>query len=175
MRILVTGASGAIGSALAPVLASAGHTVRALARDPARVRCEGIDEIVTGDALTGAGLDAAAAGADVVYYLIHSMEPAPPGAGSFPERERTSAANVVAACRRAGVRRIVYLGGLVPQGRAPSVHLSSRMARRGCAARRGAGGRGAARVDRHQRGLAIVPLSRAARRAHPGPAAAVVA
>jgi uncharacterized protein YbjT (DUF2867 family) len=128
MRILVTGASGAIGSALAPALASAGHTVRAFARDPARVHCDGIDDIVTGDALTGAGLNAAVAGADVVYYLIHSMEPVTPGAGSFADRERVSAANVVAACRHAGVRRIVYLGGLVPQGRAASTHLSSRMA-----------------------------------------------
>jgi len=128
MRILVTGASGAIGSALAPALASAGHSVRALAREPARVHCEGIDEIVTGDALTGAGLNAAVADADVVYYLIHSMERAAPGAGSFADRERVSAANVVAACRHAGVRRVVYLGGLVPQGRAPSPHLSSRMA-----------------------------------------------
>jgi uncharacterized protein YbjT (DUF2867 family) len=128
MRILVTGASGAIGSALAPALASAGHSVRAFARDPARVRCDGIDEIVTGDALTGTGLDAAVAGADVVYYLIHSMERTAPGAGSFADRERVSAANVVAACRHAGVRRVVYLGGLVPEGRAPSPHLASRMA-----------------------------------------------
>ncbi len=128
MRILVTGASGAIGSALTPALATAGHTVRALARDPARVGAEGIDEIVTGDALTGAGLDAATSDVDVVYYLIHSMEPAGRDAGSFADRERTAAANVVGACRRAGVRRIVYLGGLVPNDRPPSAHLASRLA-----------------------------------------------
>ncbi len=128
MRILVTGASGAIGSALVPALAAGGHTVRALARDPARVRCEGVDEIVTGDALTGAGLDAAVAGTEVVYYLIHSMEPVAAGAGSFSERERASAANVAAACRTADVRRVVYLGGLVPHRGAGSAHLSSRLA-----------------------------------------------
>jgi uncharacterized protein YbjT (DUF2867 family) len=128
MRILVTGASGAIGSALAPALASAGHAVRALARDPARVGAGGIDEIVTGDALTGAGLREAVANVDVVYYLIHSMEPAGPGAGSFAERERMAADNVIAECRRAGVRRVVYLGGLVPGDRPPSAHLSSRLA-----------------------------------------------
>lgn len=128
MRILVTGASGAIGAALAPALAREGHAVRALARDPARVTCEGLDEILTGDALTGAGLDAAVADAEVVYYLIHSMEPAGPGAGAFPERERATSANVVAACGRAGVRRVVYLGGLVPQDRPPSAHIASRLA-----------------------------------------------
>jgi uncharacterized protein YbjT (DUF2867 family) len=128
MRILVTGASGAIGAALAPELARAGHAVRAFARDRARVTCGGVDEIVTGDALTGAGLDAAVADADVVYYLIHSMEPAGAAGGSFPERERRSAANVVAACERAGVRRVIYLGGLVPAGQAPSEHLASRLA-----------------------------------------------
>ena len=128
MRILVTGASGAIGASLAPELARAGHAVRAFARDRARVTCGGVDEVVTGDALTGAGLDAAVADADVVYYLIHSMEPAGAAGGSFPERERRSAANVVAACERAGVRRVVYLGGLVPAGQAPSEHLASRLA-----------------------------------------------
>ena len=128
MRILVTGASGAIGAALAPELARRGHRVSALARDPARVTCDGVEEIVTGDALTGAGLDAAAAGIDVVYYLIHSMEPAGPGGEAFPDRERRAAANVVAACRQAGVRRVVYLGGLVPADAPPSAHLASRLA-----------------------------------------------
>lgn len=128
MRILVTGASGAIGASLAPELARAGHAVRAFARDRARVTCGGVEEVVTGDALTGAGLDAAVADADVVYYLIHSMEPAGAAGGSFPERERRSAANVVAACERAGVRRVIYLGGLVPAGQAPSEHLASRLA-----------------------------------------------
>ena len=128
MRILVTGASGAIGSALAPRLADAGHEVWAFARDPARVTCAGVSEVIQGDALTGAGLDEALAGVDVVYHLIHSMEPAGPGDGSFAERERRSTGNVARACERAGVRRVVYLGGLVPQAGPPSAHLASRLA-----------------------------------------------
>ena len=129
MRILVTGASGAIGAALAPELARAGHEVRAFARDPrardVRRRRRDRDRR---RAHRAPGLDAAVDGADVVYHLIHSMEPAGPGGESFPERERRAAANVVAACERAGVRRVVYLGGLVPAGHPVSEHLASRLA-----------------------------------------------
>jgi uncharacterized protein YbjT (DUF2867 family) len=129
VRILVTGASGAIGGALAPALARAGHEVTAFARDPARVACQGVERIVQGDALTGAGLGEALAGAEVAYYLIHSMEPARGGgAAGFPQRERASAESFATACERAGVRRVVYLGGLVPAGRVPSEHLASRLA-----------------------------------------------
>lgn len=128
MQILVTGASGAIGGALAPELAVAGHDVRALAREPGRVTCAGVGEIVRGDAVTGAGLEAALDGVAVAYYLIHSMEPAGGGAASFAERESTAAANFARACERAGVRRVVYLGGLVPLDRPPSAHLRSRLA-----------------------------------------------
>ena len=128
MEILVTGASGAIGAALTPALAREGHQVRAFARDPGRVTCEGAYDVVRGDVLTGAGLAQALDGIEVAYYLIHSMEAAGSGAGSFAERERRSASNFVAACERAGVRRIVYLGGFVPADRPPSVHLRSRLA-----------------------------------------------
>ena len=127
MRILVTGASGAIGGALVPELALAGHEVRALARDPARVHCSGATDVVLGDVVTGAGLDEALDGAQVAYYLVHSMEPAAAGAGVFADRERRAADNFAAACARADVRRVVYLGGLVPVGRAPSPHLRSRL------------------------------------------------
>lgn len=129
MRILVTGASGAIGGALTPELARAGHEVTAFARAPARVTCDGAARVVQGDALTGAGLDEALEAQDLAYYLIHSMEPAADGGGAtFPERERTAAARFSSACERAGVRRVVYLGGLVPAGRVPSEHLASRLA-----------------------------------------------
>ena len=94
MRILVTGASGAIGDALIPALASPGDTIRAFARTPARVRGAGVDEVVQGDAVTGAGLAEALDGVDVAYYLIHSMEPAAEGDGSFPERELGAAAQL---------------------------------------------------------------------------------
>ncbi len=132
MRILVTGASGFAGSLLVPRLRADGHTVRALGRDPQRVRAalaradsraEGTGaadrvEIVRGDALSADGLAPALAGIEVAYYLIHSMErPSAPGV-PFPERERLAAENFAAAARRAGVRRIVYLGGLTPRASA---------------------------------------------------------
>ncbi len=156
MRILVTGASGFAGSLLVPRLLSDGHAVRALGRDPVRVSRAlagglppkaGPDaEILRGDLLTGEGLSRALDGVEVAYYLIHSMErpPAsPPTAGQssrrsppdrphldgFEERERIAAENFAAAAVRAGVRRIVYLGGLLGrQGGAPSRHLASRAA-----------------------------------------------
>jgi len=127
MRILLTGASGAIGSQLAPQLAGEGHELRAFARDPTRVTASGIDQIVRGDALTGDGLDQALSGVELAYYLIHSMEPSGEGE-PFAERELRSAENFAAAARRAGLRRVCYLGGLVPSDRPPSQHLASRLA-----------------------------------------------
>jgi uncharacterized protein YbjT (DUF2867 family) len=127
MRVLVTGASGFAGSLLVPRLRSDGHSVRALARDPERVgqalarlprQAEtGAPalEVVRGDAVTGAGLERALDGVEVAYYLIHSMERSPVGDSSFAERERLAAERFAAQAARAGVRRIVYLGGLVPR------------------------------------------------------------
>jgi uncharacterized protein YbjT (DUF2867 family) len=84
-----------------------------------------LDDLVLGDATTGEGLDAALEGVDVAYYLIHSMEG--PGS-SFEEIERRQAEHFAAAARAAGVRRIVFLGGLLPASGAVSRHLSSRLA-----------------------------------------------
>ena len=123
MRILLTGASGSIGAALAPALTEAGHDVRGFGRDPARVP-RSLD-FVRGDAVTGAGLDEALDGIDVAYFLIHSMEG--DGRAGFEANERAAAENFVAAAGRAGVRRVVYLGGLVPQTQTPSRHLGSRL------------------------------------------------
>lgn len=122
MRILLTGASGAIGTELAPALARAGHELRGFGRDPARVTAR--LPVVRGDALTGEGLDQALDGIDVAYFLMHSMEG--PDAG-FASRERTAARNFVAAAQRAGLRRVVYLGGIAPAGRTLSRHLQSRL------------------------------------------------
>jgi uncharacterized protein YbjT (DUF2867 family) len=145
MTVLVTGASGFVGSLLLPRLLAAGVPVRALGRDPERTRevleqriDAGDVEIVRADAFRGEGLDHALEGVDVAYYLIHSMESSAARSAPFPERERVGAENFAAAAARAGVRRIVYLGGLVPhwseargsRGRvsspASSQHLASR-------------------------------------------------
>jgi uncharacterized protein YbjT (DUF2867 family) len=128
MRILVTGITGAIGSRLAPRLLDAGHEVRALSR---RRESESLAELPaavhlhTGDAVSGIGLAEALTGVEVAFYLIHSMEP---GAQEhFGVRERRGAENFAEAAAAAGVRRIVYLGGLVPQSEPPP-HLASRLA-----------------------------------------------
>jgi uncharacterized protein YbjT (DUF2867 family) len=121
MRTLVTGITGYVGAALAPRLQADGHFVRGFARDPSRVRVEA-DEVVRGDALTGAGFEEALDGIDVAYYLIHSMERAADGA--FVDHERRAAEGFGEAAAKAGVGRIVYLGGPA----APSPHLASRVA-----------------------------------------------
>jgi uncharacterized protein YbjT (DUF2867 family) len=133
MNVLVTGATGAVGTDLVPRLAAAGHRVRAFARDPARVTDAAVSEVVRGDAVAGIGLDAALDGIEVAYFLIHSMEtaaavdPDDPTAVGFAARDRRAAAQFADAARSSGVRRVVYLGGLVPTDAGASPHLSSRL------------------------------------------------
>jgi uncharacterized protein YbjT (DUF2867 family) len=127
MRILLTGASGYIGALLLPRLQAQRHEVRALARDPTRVHAE--LPLIRGDIVTGEGLDRALDGVDVAYYLIHSMERAGAGEGPFQERERIAAERFATAAREHGVKRIVYLGGLLgasPAASPRSRHLASR-------------------------------------------------
>ena len=128
MRTLVTGVSGYVGAALVPRLRADGHAVRGFARSSERVAAAGVelDDLVLGDITTGAGLAAALDGIDVAYYLIHSMEEA--AGGAFAERERRSAATFAARRGATGLRRVVYLGGLVPAGAPLSRHLGSRLA-----------------------------------------------
>lgn len=144
MNLLLTGITGYIGSTLAPRLLADGHTVRGLSR-----RVEGCGEakgpgtvsgayplapgerpaavqVVRGDAVTGAGLREAFEGIDVAYFLIHSMEPS--SNGPFAVRERAAAENFAATASAAGTRRIIYLGGLIPQDGPASAHLASRLA-----------------------------------------------
>lgn len=125
MEALVTGASGYVGSQLLARLRRDGHGVRAFVRHPSRAPA-GVPAHV-GDAVTGAGLDAALAGCDAAYFLIHSMERAAGDDGAFADRERRAAEAFAAAASRAGVPRVVYLGGLVPARAAPSAHLASRL------------------------------------------------
>jgi uncharacterized protein YbjT (DUF2867 family) len=131
MRILVTGVSGFVGARLVPRLRRDGHELRGFAREPRRVAVD--VPLVVGDAVSGAGLDAALEGIELAYFLIHSMEPvAEPAsayvAADFGARERVAAERFAAAAHAAGVRRIVYLGGLVPRDAPASAHLASRRA-----------------------------------------------
>ncbi len=120
---LVFGASGYVGSNLVPRLARSGQRVRAAARNVKVLEArewQGV-ELVQADALDPATLPAALEGVDVAYYLVHSM-----AAGrDFGRLDVEAARAFAAAAAEAGVKRIVYLGGLVPQG-ADSEHLVSR-------------------------------------------------
>ncbi|MGW0041984.1 SDR family oxidoreductase [Rhodococcus sp. NPDC003348] len=125
LRILVTGGTGYIGGRLAPRLVRSGHRVRVLARTPDKLRdvpwADDV-EVVRGDLDDPESLARACRDVDVLYYLAHSMG----GRGRFEDTEQRCARNVVAAARDAGVRRIVYLGGLHPDTGTLSPHLRSR-------------------------------------------------
>ena len=123
MKTLVTGATGYVGSRLARRLLRDHHEVRGLTRQSS-ASVPGV-ELVTGDAVSGERLERALDGVQVAYYLIHSMEPSPDG--PFMERERRSAENFAGAADAVGVERIVYLGGLIPEGGPASDHLASRL------------------------------------------------
>jgi uncharacterized protein YbjT (DUF2867 family) len=125
LRILVMGATGYVGGRLAPMLAADGHHVRCLTRRPEHLRdvpwADQV-EVVRGDALDPASLAPAMEGIDVVLYLVHSIGTG----GSFADSDRRAAQHTAQAAAAAGVGRIVYLGGLVPQGQVASPHLASR-------------------------------------------------
>ena len=124
-KVLVTGATGYIGGRQAPRLLDDGHRVRVLARSAARVRSRSWAErvkIVEGDALDRDTLSRALAGVDCAYYLIHSMGS---GAG-FHELDVEAARLFGQVAGEAGVRRIVYLGGLGDPKADLSRHLRSR-------------------------------------------------
>ena len=126
MTELVTGATGYVGGRLIDRLLREGRPVRALARDPRRLPPRDGVEAAQGDLISGDGLTAALDGCSTAYYLIHSMEPSPNGA-DFVNRDRCAAESFAAAAQGAGVERIVYLGGLLPEGGPRSIHLASRL------------------------------------------------
>ncbi len=123
MHACVFGASGYIGSNLVSELLKRGHRVRAVARRRTTLEDRGWHgaELCQADALKPETLDSALASSDVAYYLVHSM-----GAGRrFRQLDMAAADNFARAAKQFGVRRIVYLGGLVPPD-AGSAHLLSR-------------------------------------------------
>jgi uncharacterized protein YbjT (DUF2867 family) len=117
--VLLTGASGFVGSHLAPALIAAGHDVRAMTRRPARYR--GAGQAVAGDVEGPDGLAAALDGVDAAYYLVHSLD-----STDFERKDAEAARIFGAAATSAGLRRIVYLGGLGREDQDLSAHLRSR-------------------------------------------------
>lgn len=119
MRILVTGASGFVGSRLATALEAAGHDVRAMTRRPERYAGAGTP--VAGDVGDEASLREALAGCDAAYYLVHSLDDP-----DFERKDADAARAFARAAAAAGVGRIIYLGGLGRDGDDLSKHLRSR-------------------------------------------------
>jgi uncharacterized protein YbjT (DUF2867 family) len=117
--VLVTGASGFIGSRLTAALAADGHRVRAMTRRPADYA--GAGHPVHGDVHDPAGLAAALRGVETAYYLVHSLD-----VGDFEKLDAEAALNFGGAAAEAGVGRIVYLGGLGTDDDGLSTHLRSR-------------------------------------------------
>jgi uncharacterized protein YbjT (DUF2867 family) len=122
--IVLTGATGYVGGRLLPALLDAGHDVRCVVRRPERADLPDGARVVRGDVLSGDGLDAALDGADVAYYLVHSMGGAN-GDGDFAGRDRRAARTFGEAVARHRVARTIYLGGL-EGGDDASEHLRSR-------------------------------------------------
>jgi uncharacterized protein YbjT (DUF2867 family) len=123
--VLVTGATGYIGGRLVQRLLDAGYKVRCLVRDPSRLQGRSWQsrvDIVTGDALDPVSLDAALAGVQSAYYLIHGMK----GGKVNAERDLRAARNFIAAAENQGVERLIYLGELVDPSADLSPYLRSR-------------------------------------------------
>lgn len=124
MRCVVFGATGYIGGRLVPELVQAGHQVRVVARTPAKlaeVPWRDRVEVVRGDVTTVEDVQAAVDGQQVVYYLVHSL-----ARHDFTDIDQHAARTVADAARAAGVQRIVYLGGIVPNEVPLSRHIASR-------------------------------------------------
>ena len=117
--VLVTGATGFVGRRLVPALLDAGHDVRAMTRRPESY--DGPGEAVGGDVTDAGSLGPALDGIDVAIYLVHSLDDP-----DFERKDADAARAFSAAAAAAGVRQIVYLGGLGDDDRHLSAHLRSR-------------------------------------------------
>ena len=123
-RILLTGATGYVGGVLLPKLEQRGYTVRCLARRPGKLagRTGPATEVMAGDATDPADLARACTGVDIAYWLVHSME----SGVDFERADRLAAERFATAASAAGVKRIIYLGGLGNDDDRLSAHLRSR-------------------------------------------------
>lgn len=119
MKVLVAGSSGFVGKRLCPALEQAGHAVRAMTRRPEKYH--GAGEAVRGDVHDVESVSTALAGCDAAYYLVHSLDNA-----DFEQRDAEAARTFAHAAAEAGLRRIVYLGGLGDDADDLSAHLRSR-------------------------------------------------
>lgn len=120
--VLLTGATGYVGGRLLRALEAARIPVRCMARRPEHLSIRDGVSVVRGDCLDPASLVPACSGVHTAYYLVHSMG----STGDFAARDRDAALHFGQAARAAGVRRIVYLGGLAEPGAGLSPHLASR-------------------------------------------------
>ncbi|MFI7676269.1 SDR family oxidoreductase [Actinophytocola sp. NPDC049390] len=124
MRCVVFGATGYIGGRLVPALLDGGHDVRAVARDTGKLAetpWRNRAEVVRADLADVESVRAALDGQDVVYYLVHSLQ-----RKDFVDHDRELATTLAKAAHDVGVTRIVYLGGITPDGEELSPHLASR-------------------------------------------------
>ena len=119
MRIVVAGASGFVGRRLCPALEQAGHEVIAMTRRPETYR--GAGTAVRADVHDAASLAVALDGAEVAYYLVHSLDDP-----DFRTADARGATTFATAAADAGLRRIIYLGGLGDDADDLSSHLLSR-------------------------------------------------
>jgi uncharacterized protein YbjT (DUF2867 family) len=119
VRVLVAGATGFVGRRLVPALVSEGHDVRAMTRHPGDYHGAGVP--VEGDVGDAESLSSAVAGCEAAYYLVHSL-----GDPAFERKDAQAARFFAEAAASAGLRRIVYLGGLGRDDGALSPHLRSR-------------------------------------------------